>query len=70
MRPLVASSGGLVTPYNHGVTPHGSSLRQEYYVSLADCCVLSKDECSSFLLGYVIGLIDKPGYLAAIEHLR
>ncbi len=38
-RPLAASSGGLVTPYNHRVTPHGSLLRREYYVPSADCRV-------------------------------
>jgi hypothetical protein len=31
LQPLAASSGGLVTPYNDLVTPHGSSLRREYY---------------------------------------
>jgi hypothetical protein len=29
--PLAASSVGLLTPYNHRVTPNGSLLRQEYY---------------------------------------
>jgi hypothetical protein len=62
-------SWGTGDPYNHRCTP-GLSPRREYYVPSADCCVSSKDRCSSFLLVHLIGLINRIGYFAPIKPFR